>query len=234
MVAASNIHTCLYVCPMATHANTERRLSQSDRRARTRSALLEAAARGLSRYGYANLVLEQVAREAGYSRGALYHLFVDKEDLAKAVLAWVNETWQAEVGYRLTEAANPTDALVGLARAHAVYCRRDVARVILTLRVEFSGQEHPLGRAIEDTLDHLATDCARLISAGRRAATIPPGPPPRVVALGMVGALEGLVINVAGNAPFDEALAEGVVRGVLGLPPAPDMTRHTRRSSTNR
>ena len=39
----------------------------------TRSALLESAARGLSRHGYDNLILEQVAREAGYTRGALYH-----------------------------------------------------------------------------------------------------------------------------------------------------------------
>lgn len=31
------------------------------------------AARGLSRYGYGNLMLEEVAREAGYTRGALYH-----------------------------------------------------------------------------------------------------------------------------------------------------------------
>jgi len=60
--------------------------------------LLEAAARGLSRYGYGNLVLEQVAREAGYTRGALYHQFKDKEDLALAVLHWADETWQREVG----------------------------------------------------------------------------------------------------------------------------------------
>lgn len=49
-------------------------------------ALLESAARNLSRYGYGNLVLEQVAREAGYTRGALYHQFQDKEDLALAVI----------------------------------------------------------------------------------------------------------------------------------------------------
>jgi len=49
------------------------RSTQVERSARTRSALVEAAAKGLSRYGYGNLVLEEVAREAGYTRGALYH-----------------------------------------------------------------------------------------------------------------------------------------------------------------
>src|SRR3954453_21326192 len=92
---AGKIHTGVlvgaagYRRAMTTHA---------ERSARTRGALLESAARGLSRYGYGNLRLEQVAREAGYTRGALYHQFDDKEDLALAVLHWANETWQREVG----------------------------------------------------------------------------------------------------------------------------------------
>ncbi len=90
-------------CKVATVATSSKsgRPTQADRRARTRSALLEAAARGLSRDGYANLVLERVAREAGYTRGALYHLFANKEDVALAVVAWVEETWYAEVGHLL-------------------------------------------------------------------------------------------------------------------------------------
>src|SRR4051795_9241763 len=76
----------------------DRRSTQAERSARTRSALLESAARHLSRYGYGNLVLEQVAKDAGYTRGALYHLFDDKQDLALAVIGWVNENWWAEVG----------------------------------------------------------------------------------------------------------------------------------------
>ena len=74
------------------------RPTQADRSARTRGALLESAARGLSRHGYGNLVLEQVASEAGYTRGALYHQFKDKQDLALAVIEWVDETWRQEVG----------------------------------------------------------------------------------------------------------------------------------------
>jgi len=72
--------------------------SQADRRAETRAALLSSAALGLSRYGYGNLNLAEVAAEAGYTRGALYHLFDDKEGLALAVVAWVWETWEEQVG----------------------------------------------------------------------------------------------------------------------------------------
>src|SRR3954447_14465447 len=103
------------------------RQTQAERSARSRNALLEAAARGLSRNGYANLVLEDVARDAGYTRGALYHQFKDKEDLALAVLRWVDEMWQDEVGGMVDEHDDPLTALLALARGHAVVCRRDIA-----------------------------------------------------------------------------------------------------------
>jgi AcrR family transcriptional regulator len=199
------------------------RSTQAERSARSRSALLESAARGLSRYGYGNLRLEEVARDAGYTRGALYHQFKDKEDLALAVVGWVDENWSREVGRLAEEEPDPVAALIALARGHAVFCRRDVARVMMALRVEFSGQDHPVGREIERASRLLTKLCARLIDAGRRDGSIPPGPPARAVALAYWGALEGAVIALAGQAPHDELLAARAAAGVLGLdsPPAP-------------
>jgi AcrR family transcriptional regulator len=208
-------------CKVTVRISERGRPTQADRRARTQSALLEAAARRLSRFGYANLVLERVASEAGYTRGAVYHLFANKEALALAVVAWIEDTWYAEIGQRIADDADPVGALIALARGHAVYCRRDVARVMLTLRVEFSGQDHPVGRAVEKVGRRVVADCTRLIAAARKRGAIPPGPPPRVLALAYLGALEGLVIYLAGKAPFDVVLAEKVVLGLLGLPPTP-------------
>jgi len=201
--------------------------TQAERRARTRAALLEAAARGLSRSGYGNLVLEQVARDAGYTRGALYHLFADKQELTLAAFAWVLETWQREVGRRVERQSDPVAALLVLARGHAVFCRRDVARLAFALRLEFAGRKHPIGRAVEEGYALLVDDCRRLIEAGRRAGAIPAGPPAEVVALAFVGAIEGTVIALAGRAPDDELHAARAAAGVLGLDPlaaAPDPT----------
>lgn len=192
--------------------------TQADRRARTRNALLESAGRGLSRYGYGNLVLEQVAKEAGYTRGALYHQFKDKQALTLAACEWVLATWQQEV-LLVRQESDPVKALLTLARGHAVFCRRDVARVAIALRLEFSGQDHPVGREVEKSYELLVKLCVRLIDAGRKAGTIPPGPPTRAVALAFVGALEGTVIALAGQARHDELLAARTVAGVLGLDP---------------
>src|SRR5215210_22505 len=134
------------------HVRTTRS-TQAERRARSRSALLESAARGLSRYGYGNLRLEEVAREAGYTRGALYHQFKDKDDLALAVIDWVDDNWRREVWDPAKRDGDPVGELMALARGHAVFCRRDVARVAMALRVEFSHREHAVGRALERVLD---------------------------------------------------------------------------------
>jgi AcrR family transcriptional regulator len=197
------------------------RQTQADRSARSRSALLESAARGLSRYGYGNLILEQVAREAGYTRGALYHQFKDKEDLALAVIDWVDKTWREEVGPLVEQEPDPAAALIALARGHAVFCRRDVARVGMALRLEFSGQDHPVGRHLERVTEGLVKRCTRLIRAGRRMGTIPAGPPARAVALAFIGAMEGAVIELAGQAPHDEVLAARAAAGALGIDPNP-------------
>ena len=197
------------------------RPTQAERSARTRGALLESAARGLSRYGYGNLVLEHVARDAGYTRGALYHQFRDKEELALAVVQWVDETWWREVGKPVDQERDPAAALVALARGHAVYCRRDVARVMVALRLEFSDRDHPVGREIKRISATLVKLCAQLVEAGRREGSIPVGPPARAVALAFLGALEGAVISLAGRAPHDEVLAVRAAAGVLGLDAGP-------------
>jgi len=195
------------------------RPTQAERSARTRTALLESAARGLSRRGYGNLALEQVARDAGYTRGALYHQFSGKEELALAVVGWVDETWWREVGGQAEEQPDAAAALIALARGHAVFCRRDIARVMMALRVEFSGQDHPVGRAVGRTAKTLVKRCAALIDAGRADGSIPPGPPATTVARAYIGALEGTVIELAGQAPHDELLAARAAAGVLGLEP---------------
>ncbi|HTA36398.1 MAG TPA: TetR/AcrR family transcriptional regulator [Solirubrobacteraceae bacterium] len=194
-----------------------RSATQAERRARSRSALLESAARGLSRYGYGNLVLEDVAREAGYTRGALYHQFKGKQDLALAVIEWVNENWMREVGEPAARKDDPVAELLALARGHAVFCRRDIARVVMALRMEFAGQDDPVGRETERIWQTGVKRCVKLIDAGRNNGSIPPGPPARAVAPALLGALEGAVIALAGRAPDDELLAARAVAGVLGI-----------------
>ncbi|MEV0288777.1 TetR/AcrR family transcriptional regulator [Kribbella sp. NPDC050820] len=204
--------------PNPTSPSGSRRRTQAERVELTRSRLLESAARGFSTDGYANVRLDDIAREAGYTRGAVYHLFANKEELALAVVEWVGSTWRAEVGEPAEEIADPAERLLWTARAHARYCRRDIAAVLMSLRIEFADRDHPVGAALSGMIEPLKEELVKLITRGRRAGSIPPGPSPRALAAAYLGVLEGVTTAVRGDSQ-DQEITERAVRGLLGLPP---------------
>jgi AcrR family transcriptional regulator len=59
---------------------------RSERRARTRGLLLEAAARVYARNGFDGATLDEIAEEAGFTKGAVYDHFGSKENLLFALL----------------------------------------------------------------------------------------------------------------------------------------------------
>lgn len=196
------------------------RVTQAERRARSREALLKAAALGLSRHGFLNLTLEQVARDAGYTRGALYHQFKDKQELTLAVLAWIVELWDTEVRPLVEREKEPTEAFFALARAHAAFYQRDVARVTGTLASEFAGKDHPVGRAVVEAYTEMTDLCVDLVRTGRAKGSIPSsGPSDRVTAFGAIGAIEGVIVALHFDPPYNEIYAVRAVAGVLGIEP---------------
>jgi len=93
------------------------RLTRAERRAETRAALLDAAARVFVERGFAGASIEAIAAEAGYTRGAFYSNFSSKNELFVALLQ--------ERGFELArsvarESAGLTPSEVG-ARAAAVH-----------------------------------------------------------------------------------------------------------------
>jgi AcrR family transcriptional regulator len=58
-----------------------KRKTQAERREDTREQVLAAAARVFAKHGFHATSLESVAEEAGFSRGAVYYNFADKDEL---------------------------------------------------------------------------------------------------------------------------------------------------------
>ena len=77
----------------------------------TRSLLVEVARRNFTEHGYAATSIDDIIRQAGVARGALYHHFAGKEALFRAVY----EIVEGEVVARVLEAAasqpSPWDAV---------------------------------------------------------------------------------------------------------------------------
>ncbi len=66
------------------------------RRQRTREALLDAAAAVFAKRGFQGASLDEIAETAGYTRGAIYKHFADKEELLHEVCVRLNERAFAE------------------------------------------------------------------------------------------------------------------------------------------
>ena len=77
----------------------------AERTALTRSRLLKAAEKIFARDGFEAAKLEDIAAEAGYTRGALYANFANKEDLFIALLAEEveNRIARARLGAEITK-----------------------------------------------------------------------------------------------------------------------------------
>src|SRR5207237_5785448 len=65
---------------------TPERLTPEDKKARTRAHLIDAAAAVFARRGLVAASLDEVAEEAGLTKGAVYSNFDSKEDLFQAVI----------------------------------------------------------------------------------------------------------------------------------------------------
>lgn len=88
-------------------------LTQPERSARTRSALLHAAQQRFFRDGYHGTSLEDVARDAGYTKGAVYATFKSKGELFLALCEVVFEQRLEQV--RALFALGPDSRLDALA-----------------------------------------------------------------------------------------------------------------------
>ena len=70
---------------VAQSRTTGRRVQEA-KTAKARSLIINATIKSLAKNGYAETSLAAVARDAGYTKGALQHHFVNKEDLVSETL----------------------------------------------------------------------------------------------------------------------------------------------------
>src|SRR5829696_629578 len=77
--------------------------TQTERSQATKGALVAAARRLFAERGYADVGTEEIVREAGVTRGALYHHFAGKREL----LAAVHEQIESELAQELADVVEP-------------------------------------------------------------------------------------------------------------------------------
>lgn len=147
---------------------------QTERREKTRAALLKHAKRLMLRHGYEATTTQMILEATGLSKGALYHHFASKAEIAEAIYV---ETSQ----HAITTASRST----GKTRSHLEALRKsslawlDEIRQPVTARIMFELGPQALGwqraKAIEDE-NSLSAMTASLEAAHAAGEIVLPSP----------------------------------------------------------
>ena len=147
--------------------------TQADRTAATRAALVTAGRKLFAEHGYAGVGTETLVRDAGVSRGALYHQFGDKKELFAEVLADVEVGVAQRIANAMpggSEGADLVTVMTLALRAWLDACESpDVQRIVLIDGPSVLGwerwraicQHHVLG-LVESVLTQAAASGAML------------------------------------------------------------------------
>jgi AcrR family transcriptional regulator len=98
---------------MARAKSNARRRPKGDKRERTRAALLESARELIRERGYERTTLEQVAKRAGITTGAIYGNFKNRDELFIAL----GQTYWAPIRPKIKPNATLAEAMRAIARA---------------------------------------------------------------------------------------------------------------------
>jgi AcrR family transcriptional regulator len=119
------------------------RRTQAERRATTQAALLAAARELFTERGFADTGRDDIAARAGVTRGALYHHFATKADVAVAVIEELyGELVERVVGAAARGGGTALDQVLRASRAYIDACAEPaVARILLTEAPAIVGME---------------------------------------------------------------------------------------------
>ena len=171
------------------------RRTQGERTAQTRAALITAARRLFGAEGFAVVGAERVTREAGMTRGALYHQFDGKAGLFAAVLDQV----EAEIAQRVADAVagfDPADTTGMLVAGAAAWldasAEPDLQRIVLLDGPSVLGWD----RWREICLRHTVGLIAALLQDGIDRGTLPPQPVQALTHV-LVGSVDEAALYIA-------------------------------------
>lgn len=160
-----------------------RRLTREESQAQTRARLIEAAAAVFLRRGFEGASLEEIAEEAGYTRGALYSNFRDKDELFLLVIEGHFTEQVGAVEQIFAEIGSPEGRVAALQEWHAAHCDADEGWTSLIMEFYLYAFRNPDLRSLVGDMERRVRDAiARLVEQQLRDLDIVAPIPPRDLA----------------------------------------------------
>ncbi|MGH8905176.1 MAG: TetR family transcriptional regulator [Egibacteraceae bacterium] len=192
--------------------------------AATREALLKAALPVFGQRGYAAATLDEIARCAGVTRGALYHHFAGKPELFLLVL---EEGWaevMAPLNAHLEGDAPPLARVRRFLVAYLTALEQDLSLRMLLQMVMFPSEGFPeLEQSLavkRDAIEAWTASLASLFTEVRRRGQLRAGLSPRNAAVAVVSFAYGVTTTwilcpgLFSPAQEAEQLADAVLEGI--------------------
>lgn len=191
---------------------------------KTRAAILEAAETLFLEQGVANTSLEQIARKAGVTRGAVYWHFKNKADLFHAMLNQVRlPAEQIAARIRLCDPQDPVMGLRNLCCEVMANLVRDARKqrifTILMRRCEFTDELREAEQRHQDFINQFIDLCTELFTEPAVAKRLQTGLTPRLAAVALHSLLIGLLndwlrdpelLDAENTQPYLDCLLRGI------------------------
>jgi TetR/AcrR family acrAB operon transcriptional repressor len=201
---------------------SKRRSARAERR---RHRILDAAAHCFGLNGFTKTTVEEIASNAGVSKGLVYAYFESKDDLLDAVLDRTLQDWIDVAGQEMERnAEDTTEALAIMHRASLDYARRNpVLRWMLQAdsRVLLAGHRDLIERAVGNWRQGLVDLLRQGVESGELRSDLDVQGTVNVIQVLHLGFIDRLFvpdpIDVSDDAVVD-ATIELMRRGVAGGP----------------
>lgn len=166
--------------------------------AETRQALLKAALAVFGRRGYAATALEEIAREAAVTRGAIYWHFASKADLYAALIADASARLDQVINDALAEGGGSfLESTRRVMTRMLTYLEEDATyRAVQSLQLLHAGAESEADPGRAQRISELRTkthELAEIMRAGMAAGQFRADLEPEEAARAMLAYLDGLM-----------------------------------------
>ena len=185
-----------------------------------RKQISQAAITVFARDGYQSAAVDDIAAEAGLSKGSIYRYFADKEALFHAAFEAVQAEVLTESEQAMAQESRAWDQLSALVRTSVTGWQRNLTMFPLVLEIWAAASAGParerLGTVMADMYRSYREHVAALIRQGQTEGDLAPDADPEATAAWLVAATDGLLLQHWFDPAVDPTVAADQLLTTLG------------------
>ena len=187
-----------------------RPMTQDERRASARKAIIDAAVRVLADEGYRRTTFTRIQDVSGVSRGLITYHFGTKARLIEAVITSLRDTYAEQaIAPRAVDTLCGRDAVLAMVDSYVERLAKDPtpASVMLVIALSSDAEEPEVVEAVRRRFAEMRADLVRWLERGRQDGSIDENIDPAAAAVVIEGALRGIALQFAVDPASFEVLA---------------------------